>query len=843
MALSKKSKTWLIILAIPVVLLLGAAAFLKFYFTNERLKALLIPRIEQATGRQVAINDVNLSVFPAIALEVHGLTIANKTGFSNDPMLSLDRMLLDVKLRPLFDKRVEVNSLVLEKPRLLLETNEDGSSNYAEKKQGDQPVGTSSGASALAAVVLPDVRIINGYIEMIDRRDNSKQVYDGFHVIATVDFNPSTNQARIENKTAIDNYSYGSLTSFLITDWRINLENNLLFDANTSVLKIENGKGALNAIPFDINGTVDAKDKINMDLTVEAKQVNVAQLLNLTPKAYIEKIKGVQGNGSVNAKILIKGIYDSDTRALPDISGNINTTNASIQYPNIPKPITNISLVSNFVKSKAKQEFHIERLTANLGQNPIAATMDLVNFDDLALNVKGSMNLAEVKDYYPLEAGTNLSGAMKADVNINGKVNNPDAMKASGNMEFQNVTVATATSKNPIREMNGTLTFNNQLLESKKLTMTIGKSDLALGFTMRNYLSMMSEEKDAPNTPQEKASASVTLTSNHLFTADIMGDESRAKAGAPSGGEKGKSAMPLPNVDMDVTANIGTLTTEKFEMKNVKGTMRIANGVITMNNLTMSMFDGTVASRGSINLQNPQRPTFTLNLDLNSLKANTALSMFTSFGQRLFGDLNMNIAISGALDDTLGLIPSSLNATGNMSVNNGKVQGVKVNQQIASLVSLPDLAELNFKDWVNAFSIADGRVKIPELKISALGGDYAIGGSHGLDGTNDLTMALLLSEAASAKVSVPGFANEVLNAIKEPNGRLKLDFLVGGTLNDPKVKLNSDALTARATNFAKSKLEEEKLKLQQKAEEEAKKTAGDLKKKGEDILKGIFKKK
>jgi hypothetical protein len=837
MALSQKSKTWLIILAIPVVLFLAAAAFLKFYFTSERLKAVLIPRIEAATGRQVAIADLSLSIFPVIALDIRGLSISNKPEFSEQPMVALERVLLDVKLRPLFDNRVEVNSLVMEKPKLLLETNEDGSSNYSEKKVAGQPQESSGG---LAAVVLPDVRIINGYIEMIDRRDNSKQVYNGFHVIATVDFNPATNQARIENKTAIDNYSYGSLTTFLFTDWRITLDNSLLFDANASLLKIENGKGFLNAIPFDINGTVDMKDQIAMDLTVEAKGVNVAQLLNLTPKAYVEKIKGVKGDGNVNAKILIKGIYDSDTRTLPDISGSINTTNASIQYPNIPKPITNISIVSNFVKSKATQEFRIEKLTANLGQNPIAAKMDLVNFDDpsLAMNVKASMNLAEVKDYYPLEAGTTLSGALKADVNINGKVKNSDALKAAGNMDFQNVTVATATSKNPIRDMNGALTFNNQLLESKKLTMTIGKSDLALGFTMRNYLSMMSDAKGG-----EKATASVTLNSNHLYTADVMGDE-KPKGGQAAGApQTNKATMPLPNVDMDIAANIGTLTTEKFVMKNVRGTMKIANGVINMNNLTMSMFDGTVATRGSLNLQNPQRPTFNMNLDLNSLKANTALSTFTSFGQRLFGDLNMSIAISGALDDTLGLIPSSLNATGNVSVNNGKVQGVKVNQQIASLVSLPDLAEINFKDLVNAFSIKDGRFNIPEMKISAVGGDYTIGGTHGLDGTNDLTMALLLSEAASSKVSVPGFAGDMLNAIKEPNGRLKLDFLIGGTLSDPKVRLNSDALTARAANFAKAKLDEEKLKLQQKAEEEAKKKADDLKKKGEDLLKGIFKKK
>jgi len=79
--------------------------------------------------------------------------------------------------------------------------------------------------------------------------------------------------------------------------------------------------------------------------------------------------------------------------------------------------------------------------------------------------------------------------------------------------------------------------------------------------------------------------------------------------------------------------------------------------------------------------------------------------------------------------------------------------------------------------------------------------------------------------------------------LKEPNGRVKLDFLVGGTLDNPKVQLDTKAAQARVADFAKQKIEAEKAKLQQKVEEEAKKKAEDLKKKGEDLLKGIFKKK
>lgn len=835
--MSKKAKTWLIVIAVPVMLVVGAVLALKLSFTGERLKAWVLPRIEAAVGRKVEIADIGLSVFPTIALDVRGLTIANKPGFANAPLLNVERILLNVKLWPLLDKRVEVSSLLVERPRVLLETAADGTTNYAEKRaQGAQPE-PSAGTGSMAAVLLPDVRIVNGFIDMIDYRGNSRQTLEGFDEQASVSFNSSTNQAVIETRTAIEKYSYGSLSTPLITDWRINADATIVFDVAKRTATITNSNGTLNAIPFSISGTIDIQEKPLFDLTIAANDVNVAQLLHLTPKAYVEKIKGVQGNGMVQATVFVKGVYDSETLALPDISGTIRTTNATMQFPNIPKPITNIGLVSDFVRGKTQQEFHIRTLTASLGQNPLSLTMDIVNFDDPTLNMtlNASLQLGEVKDYYPLEPGTQLSGTLKANVSITGKVKKPDAMKSSGSVACSNVTISTATSTTPIKHLSGNLTFNNQILESRRLSMMIGTSDLTIAFTVRNYLSMMaSAAKGSP-----KATANVTLTSNYLSTADIMGEES-PKASSPAAGvpqpRSAKAAMPLPNVEMDVTASIGTLSMKRLELKNVRGMMKIADGVISLQNLTTSVFDGIAAAKGTIDMQRPERPIFSLDLDLKKLKAHSALSTFTSFGQRLFGDMDMHIKISGALNDTLGLVPQALNAHGTVALQNGKLTGVKVNQQIAGMLNLPDLQEIAFKDWSNSFTIKDGRVSIPELKITALGADYTIQGSHGLDGTLDFTMGMLLSEAASSKVTIPGFAGEALNALKEPNGRLKLEFLVGGTTDNPNVRLDANALKARAAAFARSKLDAEKEKLQQKLQD-------DLKKKGEELLKGLIKKK
>jgi autotransporter translocation and assembly factor TamB len=107
-----------------------------------------------------------------------------------------------------------------------------------------------------------------------------------------------------------------------------------------------------------------------------------------------------------------------------------------------------------------------------------------------------------------------------------------------------------------------------------------------------------------------------------------------------------------------------------------------------------------------------------------------------------------------------------------------------------------------------------------------------VNGSQGLDGSLDYIMTMLLPEKTSAKVNVPGFVGQAAELFKDESGRLKLDFAVGGTMDDPKVALDTRSAQNRAQELAK-----------QKVASEAKKVEDQLKKKAEDAIQGIFKRK
>ncbi len=855
MPITRKSKILLSVAAVPLVLIIAAAVVLKVVFTSDKLKELVIPRIEEATHRSVAVNDISLSLFPSIAVDVDGLQIANRrgAGFSSEPFVALDRLRVNVKLFPLLHGRVEVSSVIIDRPRILIETNGANETNYADLT-GTQEAPTagspgtgpapevqppsSSNASTGAALSISGFKLNDGAIDYVDHKGNSATRIRGLN--SDLALNWQSGILTVETKSSIADLSYGTVETPILSGLRIALAPRIVYDMQKDELTIEKGDASVQSMSMSLVGTVkDVRKKVMMlDLSLGSENLNIAELLSLVPKEYMKQAEGLSGKGTAAVHLAITGALSDSTS--PDVKGSITADGASVQYAGIPKPISNISIVSKFVRSRTAQEFRIEKLTASLGENPIAMNMTVRNFTDpsLTLAVQGSMNLSEIGQYYPLEQGTTLSGKLTANVNVSGKVKDPSTLKADGSLQFQNVTAQTASAAKPVRDLNGIILFNNQLVESKNISMSIGKTDLALAFWLKNYLSLTSTDKTAP-----RPVANVTLQSKHLYTADIMTGENpeqkptvaqspAASGPAPAPVKKAPqpTTLPFPTMEIDVSGSVGTFTMQKYEFTNVRMTMHIANGVVTMQNFSMDAFGGSVISRGSVTLQNPQKPLFDMSLDMNSVDAPTMLTHFTSFGSRLKGRLTMNTTMRGALNDTLGLVPNTLDGSGKVMIQNGSLEGFKVNQSIASALKLPDLENIRFKDWSNSFTVKDGRVQIKDLKISALNADYIVNGSQGIDGSLDYATSLYLPENTSSKISVGGFAGDAINAFKDPSGRLKFDFNVGGTTDDPKVQLNTEAARKRVEDLAKQKLQDEAKKL----EDQAKKKAG-------DVLRNIFK--
>ena len=835
MALTKTAKIWIIVVSIPVVLLLAGVVAAKMYFTSDRLKALIVPRIEDATNRTVAIDDISLSVFPTLAVSIDNLKISNPEGasFDKNEFISLDNLKLKVKIFELLRSKLEIEYVAVNHPVIYMEIAGDGRNNYSQPsgRKTAEGAGKSDNTSAL---LLSNLEINDGEIEQLDKKFDVHMLIKGFHQKASVEAPGGGQTFTFSGTSSIDSFSYGSLHAWYLRDQPVTAEEKLSYRLNDDVLSFDAVTAKVRDLPLSVSGTVSGltKPELVMDLTVSSPGAEMAQLLSIVPQEMLKKAAGLTSSGDVKFTMKLTG--PSSQTMNPAMEGSFSVANGTVRYASLPKSITNINLSGNFAEPAApitKKDigtFNIEKFSATLGTSGLNGKLGMSNFADptVSATFAGSINLNEVKEYYPLEQGTEVSGLMKANVSLAGKAKIPQSIKANGQVEFLNVTVKSSGSPNPLRGLNGVITFNNQIVESKQLAMQIGESDLNLAFALHNYLGML--VKDTTKSAGAKPSATVTLTSNQLRTADLM---SSGKAPAGATGKKETGGTLVPGIDVDANVSVKKLVTEKFTFNDAHGAVALSGGVVNLKIFSVNAFQGSIQTKGTLDLRDPSRKPFNLDLDIKSVESNELLPKFTSFGQYLFGKFSTSTKLQGDLDDTLGLNRQTLLGGGKVEILDGKLLGYPLTEKLSQFTGVNELRAVNFKDWTNAFSVANGRLNVKDLKVNAGQTGFLVEGSQGLDGSLDYNLTVKLPEALSGKLRLQGVAGQILDYMKDKDGNVNLSLLVGGSASSPSLRLDTKAQEDAAKRALESKVAGEKNK-----------AVDDLKKKAQDALKNLFKK-
>lgn len=127
----------LVTLVLFVVLVVVAAGiYLSVFFDPNDYKAQLAAQVEQQTGRSLTIGgDIELSVFPWVALGVRDVSLSNAQGFEEPVFAAAERMRIAVKLLPMLQREVVMDRVTLEGLVLNLARNAEGRTNWEDLAQ------------------------------------------------------------------------------------------------------------------------------------------------------------------------------------------------------------------------------------------------------------------------------------------------------------------------------------------------------------------------------------------------------------------------------------------------------------------------------------------------------------------------------------------------------------------------------------------------------------------------------------------------------------------------------------------------------------------------------------
>jgi AsmA protein len=168
-------KVFLIIAAVCIGSVLVATISVFLFFDPNEFKRQIASAVKDETGRDLVIEgDLNLTLFPWLAVEIGHTKLGNADGFSADTFLQFDEAKLSVYLLPLIiSRQLTVGTASLNGLVVNLEVDSNGKTNWDNFASLDSEVTESGPATSGAVIDVANIEINDANVSYIDGQAGS----------------------------------------------------------------------------------------------------------------------------------------------------------------------------------------------------------------------------------------------------------------------------------------------------------------------------------------------------------------------------------------------------------------------------------------------------------------------------------------------------------------------------------------------------------------------------------------------------------------------------------------------------------------------------------------------
>jgi len=498
----------LLALLILVVLFVGTLILVPILF-KDRLVTAARDLINEQVNAEVHFEDVTLNLlrhFPNPSVVLDQLSIDGKEPFEGIRLLKLEQLDLSVNLFSLFgDGPIELRSIRLVRPDLNVYVLQNGEANYDIVQSAETAPDTVSTESSDISIQLTSYEILDGNLVYDDRPAELYARIRGLNHKGSGNF--SQELFDLSTRTDIGALTVRSGGTTYLSEATLGLTSVLAVNQVESRYQLRRTELDLNALRLDLTGEVGLlpNDILDLDLSLNAPGNSFKEILSLVPGTYTEDYADVKAEGDFQLKAAVKGAYDPNSEIYPAFDLDLNIQNGSVQYPDLPLPVSDIQLASRVDHPGGRldrMQIELDPFQLRVGENPFGGRLSLrtpISDPDVDTRIQGVLDLSNLRNALPLEGIEELSGRIEADLVAKARLSQVEAgaydqVNVSGKLESQNLRYA-AEGQAPISLENAGLAFSPQFVEVTSFSAQLGKSDMNGKGRIDNILAWFSPSK------------------------------------------------------------------------------------------------------------------------------------------------------------------------------------------------------------------------------------------------------------------------------------------------------------------------------------------------------------
>jgi len=304
------------------------------------------------------------------------------------------------------------------------------------------------------------------------------------------------------------------------------LHTDLLFNEQTGILEIQPSGIVMENGDFELEGSIDIKNDVDLDLSVKGTKPNFDMLIAFAPEDVTPILEKYKNAGEIYFNASIKGPANKGNR--PFINVNFGAEKAFLENAKKLKKIDNMGFKGHFTNGENRDastmEFSLTNMTASLEKGKFEGSVFVKNFKfpEVEVQVKSNFNLDFITSFFELEQVQNASGQVSLKMNFHDiiDIDNPEKALQQINQAYfaelivKDLSLVAKELPAPLHDLDVNLIMNGKEAKLNLFKLLMGNSDLSMHGSFSNLPAIIHHT----NIPIE---AHLNITSNTLDIAQL----------------------------------------------------------------------------------------------------------------------------------------------------------------------------------------------------------------------------------------------------------------------------------------------------------------------------------
>lgn len=472
----------------------------------------------------ITIGNSNLSLFgnfPDLSIKIYDVQIFETKADDAPLIMNVKDIYVGFNFWDIVSGNYDIHSLLIEDGIFNIVIHEDNTSNIQNSLATATEDGTASTNIHLNTIRLKDLDIHT--LDEATHTDVEKFIYNGKGGFRMMD---SIIAGHIDTELELNVIKDGDTT--FIREKHFEIHTDIVFNETTGILNIAPSGIAMENGDFELEGSIDTKNDVDLNLNIKGTKPNFDMLIAFAPPDVIPFLEKYKNAGEIYFNASIKGAANKGNR--PAINAEFGAGKAFLENTSSAKKIDNMGFSGHFSNGANRaadtMEFSLTDMTASLEKGEFKGALSVKNFDapEVDMQIDADFNLDFIADFFELKQVQNASGNIKLQMNFHDivDVDNPKMALQQLNQAYyaslkvENLHLEAENLMVPIDSLNVNLLMNGKAATLKQFDLLMGNSDI----TINGFLSDLPSIVHHTNTPVE---AHLDIKSNYLDIAELTG--------------------------------------------------------------------------------------------------------------------------------------------------------------------------------------------------------------------------------------------------------------------------------------------------------------------------------